>query len=168
MANCEDAQYRSKCIYDRTHRPRTFRVCDFVWIRRQQPVLQGLGKLSPRFKGIYQLVQRLTPNTFKAIPASSASTRQPAQLRTVHVSQLKHHVPPSPAKGPGDVTTMSSLTSDDSLSCSQPYEPASLPQPASGSCLESRCADPLPLNDRRPVQQRRLPAHLQDYEVELR
>ncbi|XP_049516947.1 uncharacterized protein LOC125942720 [Dermacentor silvarum] len=101
MANCEEAQDRRKNFYDGMHCPHTVSVGDFVWIRHQQPVLKGLEKLSPRFRSIYCLAERLTPATFRAIQVSSPSTRHSAQPRTVHVSQLKRYVPPLPGEVPG-------------------------------------------------------------------
>lgn len=168
MANCEDAQDRRKLIYDRMHRPHTFSVGDFVWVRRQQPVLQGLEKLSPRFRGIYRLAERLTPATFRAIQVSSPSTRHSAQPRTVHVSQLKRYVPPLPVKCLEDTaSTLSSSSEQDSPSCPQQCEPPSLQQSTSSVSRSSETASALPLNAQRPVRQRRPPTHLQDYEVDF-
>ncbi|KAH7966472.1 hypothetical protein HPB49_016690 [Dermacentor silvarum] len=168
MANCEEAQDRRKLIYDRMHRPHTFSIGDFVWVRRQQPVLQGLEKLSPRFRGIYRLAERLTPATFRAIQVSSPSTRHSAQPKTVHVSQLKRYVPPLPVKCLEDTaSTLSSSSEQDSPSCPQQCEPPSLQQSTSSVSRSSETASALPLNAQRPVRQRRPPTHLQDYEVDF-
>ncbi|XP_064456818.1 uncharacterized protein LOC135377205 [Ornithodoros turicata] len=159
LTNSETAQHRRKKLYDRTHRQHSFQVGDFVWIRRQQPVLQGLEKLSPRFKGVYRLTEQLTPSTFQAMPVTGQSIRQTKQPRTVHVSQLKKYVPPLSAQI--DEDRLSSQPASD-LTDTSDYS-ASLPVTQVNSASQPTTEQP----SQRPNRQRKPPSYLSDYELEL-
>ncbi|XP_064469933.1 uncharacterized protein LOC135384672 [Ornithodoros turicata] len=139
----EAAQASQQEIYDRNHRPHNFSVGDLVWVKRQVPIQHG--KLSPRFNGVYRLVEQLTPGTFKALRVSSYGSRLLNQPRMVHVSQIKTYNPPvSPVAIP---------------------EPNHDTQPAD---LGDTQASPLPSHsssEHRPQRSRRRPSHLQDYEL---
>ncbi|KAL3176491.1 hypothetical protein MRX96_010287 [Rhipicephalus microplus] len=76
------------------HRDHSFQVGQFVWVRRQEPVADGTGKLAPKFKGIYQITNQKTPVTFVVSRVTGQGPRDRLQDRIVHVSQLKHYVPP--------------------------------------------------------------------------
>lgn len=93
-SNTEEAQGKRKTAYDQSHRDHSFQVGQFVWVRRQEPVADGTGKLAPKFKGIYQITNQKTPVTFVVSRVTGQGPRDRLQDRIVHVSQLKHYVPP--------------------------------------------------------------------------
>ena len=58
----EQAQAAQKRIYDRHHRPVSFQVGDWAWLRLRQRAAASLpnapkGKLKPRYIGPYQVLE---------------------------------------------------------------------------------------------------------------
>ncbi|KAL1434920.1 hypothetical protein MTO96_011392 [Rhipicephalus appendiculatus] len=90
QGNTARAQQSRKRIYDKTHRDRTYRVGQYVWLQRQEPITDGTTKLAPTFKGPYKITEQKTPITFvirRANPDIDNSSA--ADGKVAHVSQLK-------------------------------------------------------------------------------
>ncbi|KAG0439478.1 hypothetical protein HPB47_016628 [Ixodes persulcatus] len=93
-SNTEEAQEKRKAAYDQTHRHHSFRVGQFVWVLRQEPITDGTTKLAPKFKGVYQIVDQKTPVTIVVSRITGQGPHNRIRERLVHVSQLKPYVPP--------------------------------------------------------------------------
>lgn len=91
-SNLENAEQARKAYYDRAHRDHSYKVGDFVWVRRQQPLPHVSEKLAPRFKGVYQILEKKTPVTYLVTQVGRNSGTPDS--RVVHVSQIKLFRPP--------------------------------------------------------------------------
>lgn len=155
--NTEEAQEKRKEAYDQSHRDHSFHVGQFVWVRRQEPVTDGTGKLAPKFKGVYQITDQKTPVTFVVSRISGQGPRDRIQDRVVHVSQLKHYVPPyiEPYILKSQNLSLCECSTSRSVS-KEPSQPPASPGPA---------ILPPAVPSSRPQRQRRLPERLKDYSL---
>ncbi|KAH6925719.1 hypothetical protein HPB50_008972 [Hyalomma asiaticum] len=156
-SNTEEAQGKRKTAYDKSHRDHSFQVGQFVWVRRQDPVTDGTGKLAPKFKGIYPITDQKTPVTFLVSRVTGQGPRDRLQNRVVHVSQLKHYVPPYVE--PYIVQTQELPLCDPSGSPSVGDELSQPPVSIGPAVL------PPAVPSSRPHHQRRPPERLKDYSL---
>lgn len=156
VSNSEQAQETRKTIYDRTHRDASYDIGDFVWIRRQEPILQGSEKLAPKFKGLYQVTRKRTPVTYDVRRVTNSTTTT-AESRVAHVSQMKKYRPPYFDPILTESTTEDQAPAHNSVGLEA--EPDLVPLPQS--------EDPDHHPNQRPQRHRTKPKRLQDYDLSL-
>lgn len=169
VSNSEQAQETWITIYDRTHRDASFDVGDFVWVRRQEPILQGSENLAPKFKGLYQVTRKRTPVTYDVQQVTNSAMSRP-DTQVAHVSQMKRYRPPhvdpilaQPTAGDASPTPDFVVSPpEDHVPVHDSAEPVDVP--TSPSRVDEASAQP---PSRRPLRHRTQPRHLQDYGLSM-
>lgn len=90
----ETAREVRKRRYNREHRHKEIPMGEIVWIQRQEPVKDKCSKMAPRFKGLYTVLEKKTPYTYKVVRINPSSPRNKSEQRIVHISQIKPYKPP--------------------------------------------------------------------------